>query len=127
METFLGNVAKHLYNEWDDNLSSVKLLMPNQRSRIFFLDELGHLIKRPIWQPHYVSIDDIMRDLSGYTPIERIRAIVELYKIYSKYHLESFDSFYFWGEALLNDFDQIDKYMVDADVLFTNLRDIKAM
>ena len=127
METFLGNVAKHLYNEWDDNLSSVKLLMPNQRSRIFFLDELGHLIKRPIWQPHYVSIDDIMRDLSGYTPIERIRAIVELYKIYSKYHLESFDSFYFWGEALLNDFDQIDKYMVDADMLFTNLSDIKAM
>lgn len=127
METFLGNVAKHLYNEWGDNLSSVKLLMPNLRSRIFFLDELGKLIKRPVWQPNYVSIDDIMRDMSGYAPIERIRAIVELYKIYSKYHLESFDSFYFWGEALLNDFDQIDKYMVDADMLFTNLSDLRSM
>ncbi len=38
-----------------------------------------------------------------------------------------FDSFYFWGEVLLNDFDQIDKYRVDADMLFSTCATWKDM
>lgn len=125
MNTFLGNVARHLYGQYGDEISSVRMLLPNTRSRLFFLDELGALIANPVWQPQYTSIDEIMREISGFAPVDRVRAVVELYKVYSKYHQEKFDSFYFWGEMLLNDFDQIDKYRVDADMLFTNLSDLK--
>ena len=38
---------------------------------------------------------------------------------------ESFDKFVFWGEMLINDFDDIDKYLVDARRLFTNIKDLK--
>ena len=126
-KSFLGNVAHHLYEQYGDMLSDVTIVMPNMRSRLFFLDELGKLIDRPVWHPHYESIDGLMQNLSGYKPLEHIRAIVELYKVYSRHHNENFDSFYFWGEVLLNDFDQIDKYMVDADMLFANLADLKAI
>ncbi len=38
---------------------------------------------------------------------------------------ETFDDFYFWGEILLDDFDDIDKYMVNAEDLFSNLLQLK--
>ena len=38
---------------------------------------------------------------------------------------ESFDEFAYWGELLLNDFDDIDKHLVDAKSLFTNVRELK--
>ena len=127
METFLGNVARSLYDEFGEDISSVRILLPNTRSRLFFLDELGRLIRRPVWQPRYTTVDEVMRSLAGYAPVERVRAVAELYKVYSRYHKEGFESFYFGGEVLLNDFDQIDKYRVDADMLFSNLRDLKDM
>lgn len=125
METFLGNVARYLYDKYGDDISSVKILLPNTRSRLFLLDELGKLISRPVWQPGYVTIDEMMRQVAGLVPVDRVRAVVELFSIYSKYHDETLDSFYFWGEMLLGDFDQVDKYMVDADMLFANLSDLK--
>lgn len=127
MDTFLGNVARCLYDELGDGISSARILLPNARSKLFFLDELGGLIRRPLWQPRYVTVDDLMCELSGFAPADRVRAVVELYKVYSRYHKETFDSFYFWGEMLLNDFDQIDKYLVDAEMLFSNLRDLKEL
>ena len=53
--------------------------------------------------------------------------ITDLFKVYSEYHDEPFDKFYFWGEMLLGDFDLIDKYMIDADMLFRNIYDLKVL
>ena len=41
--------------------------------------------------------------------------------------LDSFDRFYHWGEMILHDFDQIDKYLVPAKALYQNLRDQKGL
>ena len=53
--------------------------------------------------------------------------LFELYNAYRKIKKspESFDDFFFWGDMLLNDFDDIDKYLVNAPDLFTNIKDIK--
>ncbi|MEG1405926.1 MAG: PD-(D/E)XK nuclease family protein, partial [Alistipes sp.] len=58
---------------------------------------------------------------------DRVRLVTELYKIYAEYHAEPFDKFYAWGELLLNDFDTIDKYLIDADRLFCNISDLKEL
>ena len=52
-----------------------------------------------------------------------------LHKVYSRFLQaeESFDEFYFWGELLLRDFDDLDKQLVDARQLFQNIEGIKAM
>lgn len=52
-------------------------------------------INRPIWQPTFVSIQELMEHVSGLHTSDRIKLIVELYKVYSKHHQETFDSFYF--------------------------------
>ena len=126
-QTFLGEVASKLYEQYGDEISSLTIVLPSRRARLFFSDEISRLIDHPIWQPEYISMDDIMRQAASYETGEKVRIITELYKVYSQYHEESFDKFYFWGEMLLSDFDLIDKYMIDADTLFRNLCDIKEL
>ena len=125
-QTFLSEVAEKLYDKYGDEISSLTLVFPSRRARLFFSDALSNIISKPIWQPSYMSMDDIMCQASSYTIGDKIQLITELYNIYSKHHTtDGFDKFYFWGEMLLNDFDLIDKYLIDADMLFCNIYDIK--
>ena len=60
---------------------------------------------------------------------DKFSLIVELYQAYKK-HIDSaerFDRFYYWGEMLLADFDDIDKYMIDASYLFKDLSNQKEL
>ena len=49
------------------------------------------------------------------------------YKRVSKKSTDSFDEFLKWSTILLNDFNDIDRNLVDAKQLFTNLRDLKKL
>lgn len=127
-QTFLSEVAQKLYSRYGEDISSLTLVFPSRRARLFFSDSLSEIINKPIWQPSYISIDDLMHEASSIEVGEKILLISELYKIYKQHHpAEQFDKFYFWGEILLNDFDLIDKYMIDADMLFSNINDIKEL
>lgn len=126
MPTFLQELTQRLLSSCHNDLSSLVVMLPSLRARAFFNDALAHSANKPIWQPRRITIEEIMERGSGLICGERIRLISELFKIYSEYHpLESFDKFYFWGEMLISDFDLIDKYMVDANMLLRNIEDIK--
>ena len=125
MKSFLAEVAADLYGRYGEALSRRSMLFPSRRARLFFTDALSAIARRPMWQPRWVAIDELMEEVSGLHVADRLRLITELYKVYSRYHTETFDKFYFWGEMLLADFDTIDKYLVDAGQLFRNLSDIK--
>ncbi len=128
MQTFLQEAAQRLYERYGSDISSLHIVLPSRRARLFFSDALAAIIDKPIWQPRYLSMDDIMTKYSSLQVGEKIRLITELYRIYAEYHpSETFDKFYFWGEVLLSDFDLIDKYMIDADMLFRNLYDLKEL
>lgn len=126
-QTFLAEVASKLYEQYGNEISTLTIVLPSRRARLFFSESLSHLADKPIWQPEYLSIDDVMSQAASYKKGDKIRIITELYKIYSQHHNESFDKFYFWGEMLLSDFDLIDKYMIDADMLFCNISDLKEL
>lgn len=127
MASFLGEVARSLYSKYGEELSSLCLLFPSRRARLFFSEELSKLTSKPLWEPRWLSIDELMEQLSGLHSGDRLRLVTELYKVYSKHHNEDFDHFYFWGEMLLSDFDMIDKYRVDARMLFRNISDLKEL
>ncbi len=127
MTGFLHQVAECLYREYGEGISSLRILLPNRRAQLFFSDALSSVADKPLWQPHYMSIDDVMGEMTELRTGDHVRLMVELYKVYSEHHEESFDSFYFWGEMLLADFDSIDKYMVDAKMLFSNINDLREL
>lgn len=127
MKGFLEEVAQDLYGRYGEALSERAMLFPSRRARLFFVDALSRIAPRPMWQPAWVTIDDLMSEISGLHTADRVRLVTELYKVYSKYHAESFDKFYFWGDMLLTDFDTVDKYLIDADQLFRNISEIKEL
>ena len=125
MKGFLEEVAADLYARYGEGLSDRAVLFPSRRARLFFVDALGRIAGRPMWQPEWVTINDLTGEISALHTGDRVRRITELYKVYSAYHNEPFDKFYFWGDMLLTDFDTIDKYLIDAQMLFRNISEIK--
>lgn len=123
----MGEVAHSLYGRHGENFSSLALLFPSRRARLFFAEELAVLCDRPLWEPEWLSLDKLMEELADLHVGDRLRLITELYRVYSHHHQEEFDHFYYWGERLIADFDMVDKYRVDADMLFCNIADLKAL
>ena len=127
METFLQLVAQDLYKKVGNDLSRTVVVFPNKRASLFFNEQLAAQSDRPLWSPAYVSISDLFRQLSPWKAGDPIRLVCELYRVFREETKseETLDDFYFWGELLISDFDDVDKNLVDADRLFSNLQDLK--
>lgn len=127
METFLNIVAKDLYNKYGTDLSRVAVIFPNKRAGLFFNEYLAAEAGQPIWSPAYLSISELFRKLSDLKAGDPIKLVCELYKVFCREtkSTETLDDFYFWGELLISDFDDADKNLVDADRLFSNIKDLK--
>ena len=127
MKTFLQLVAQDLYSKIGNDLSRTAIVFPNKRASLFFNEHLANQSDQPLWSPAYVSISELFQQLSVLKLGDPIRLVCELYKVFREETKseESLDDFYFWGELLISDFDDVDKNMVDADKLFTNLQDLK--
>lgn len=125
--TFLHLVVSDLLQRYPNGLSDISLVFPNRRAGLFFNKFLSESINKPMWAPNVVTINDTMLRISDLKMADPIAMVSDLYEVYC--HItgskESFDDFYFWGEVLLSDFDQIDKYQVDVQRLFANIKDLK--
>lgn len=88
---------------------------------------LAARIEKPVWAPSTLTINELFRSYSPLQIAGNEILLFELYKVYGnlKKQPESFDDFYYWGDMLLNDFDDVDKYLVNASMLFRNVLDIK--
>ena len=127
MQSFLQLVAHDLYTKIGNDLSRTVLVFPNKRANLFFNEYLAGESDQPIWSPAAMSISDLFQKLSVQKSGDPIRLVCELYKVFKEEtrSQETLDDFYFWGELLISDFDDVDKNMVDADKLFSNLQDLK--
>ncbi len=127
MKGFLKQVATHLFDIHRDNISQLTLVFPNRRGGVFFTSYLNNLITLPLISPQIITINELFTSLSPLHVPDRLSLIFRLYKVYreSTQSKELFDDFYFWGEMLISDFDQVDKYLVNARALFTNVTELK--
>lgn len=127
MKTFLQLVAKDLYSKIGNDLSRTAIVFPNKRAGLFFNEHLVAESDRPLWSPAYVSISELFRQLSPLKLGDPVRLVCELHKVFREETRseEGLDDFYFWGELLISDFDDVDKNLVDAGKLFSNLQDLK--
>ncbi|MCK5028268.1 MAG: PD-(D/E)XK nuclease family protein [Bacteroidales bacterium] len=129
MESFLKHIAHDLYTRYSDKISDLCIVFPNRRASLYFKKYLSELSDKPMWSPETTTINELMQEISGLTIADNIKLLFELYRIYKqiKKSEESFDDFYFWGEMMLNDFDDIDKYLVNPEDLFKNLKSLKSI
>ena len=127
MKPFLYQVAALFYARYGVDVSRLAFVFPNRRTGLFFQKYLSEVAKRPLFSPAILTINDLFARLAKRQTADRISQLFLLYSHYIRLSGtdESFDDFLYWGELLLNDFDDIDKYMVDARQLFRNLSDLK--
>lgn len=127
MIPFLQAVAQDVYRRYGDDLSRTAIVFPGKRAGLWFDRYLYECAGHPLWSPSYVTIDDLFGSLSALEKESPIRTVCLLHKIFCQLtgSTETLDDFYYWGELMLTDFDDIDKNLVEADRLFVNLSDIK--
>ena len=127
MKPFLYQVASLFYEKWGAEVSRLAFVFPNRRTGLFFQKYLSEVAETKIFSPTILTINDLFIQLSGKQSADRISMLFTLYDIYIRQSgsTETFDEFLYWGEMLLNDFDDIDKYMANAHMLFSNVTDLR--
>ena len=112
------------------DISTRAFIFPNRRSQVFFKKYLGEAVAasgKPIQAPEMLTINDFFYKVSGTRASDRVTLLLELYDCYKALNKspEPLDEFIFWGDVILGDFDDVDKYLVSPDRLFTNVKEFK--
>lgn len=125
-KSFLSYVASDMMAKVGGDLSRTAVVFPNKRASLFLNEQLVGLASRPIWSPSYTTISELFRRHSSRTVADQLKLVCDLHKSFaSKTSInETIDHFYGWGQLLLADFDDIDKNLADAGMLFANLTNI---
>lgn len=133
---FLRAVAKTYIPHLEDEkaIDNHIFIFPNRRSLLFFQKYLGQeyhaRFGKPLLSPNLQTINDFIIGFGGLKPVSSVKALYTLYESYSDIkgnNVESFDDFVYWGDIILKDFDDIDKYLVNAKQLFTNIKELKEL
>ena len=123
MKPFLKELAEEIFEKHGGQLDDLTIVFPNRRAGLFFRKYLAESIAQPVWSPNILSLEDFVRNLTTLQSLDKLSLIFKLYESYKKHNKaeEGFDRFFYWGEMLLKDFDELDRYLIDAQNLFTNL------
>lgn len=132
MTPFLKQVADHYYKSGD--IGSGFFVFPNRRSMMFFRKHLADAVAAdsgavPVIMPEMSTINDLFFKAARSRPADRVRLLLDLYDCYARLNpkAEPLDEFVFWGDVILGDFNDIDKYLVDPFRLFANVADFKSI
>ncbi len=125
---FLKQVAERFFAETGGELRDYTFVFPNRRASLFFRKYLTTCADRPFFAPAVTNINDFFRQLSHLKPLDKIHLQYRLYKVFKSVMPEfrdSFDDFIYKADVVLGDFDDIDKYLVKAESLYSNIKDLK--
>lgn len=126
-KTFLEELTTRIFLDFPGDLEEITLVFPNRRAGLFFAKALSRKITKPIWSPAIYSLEDFVYALTEMRPSDNLSLLLELYEVFTRETMfkEPFDRFYYWGDMLLKDFDEIDRNLIPAESLFTSLKNLK--
>lgn len=124
---FLKLVVQHLLQHYPNGLDKICLIFPSRRSITYFYKYMSECIHEPVWSPTCYTITDFYQKFTSLHIPHSLLLNAHLYRVYQQIHptAEDFEHFYAWGNVLLSDFDDIDKYRIDTKLLFSNIAKVK--
>lgn len=129
-DKFLENVARY-YLDKSADLRRTLLIFPNKRAIIFMRQYLKRCSDGAILMPAMRTMTSFLSEIADVPEASRLEQLFTLYDAYCEVSADidqtpaRFDSFRFWGDIMLEDFDDIDRQLIDADEIFTNLKRIQ--
>ena len=113
------------------NLEDLLFILPSKRAGVFLKHQLATLLEQPIFSPQIFSIEEFVEELSGIQSVPNTELLFRLYETYKNLtkssDQESFDSFSRWAQILLQDFNEIDRYLIPQEQIFDYLNAIKEL
>ncbi|GAB3709370.1 PD-(D/E)XK nuclease family protein [Flavobacterium koreense] len=126
--SFLNKLSKIIVADYSDNFSDLIVILPNRRAKVFLIDELKKETAQTIFSPEIISIEDFVQDIAGIRSIDSVELLFEFYNVYlsvTEKDQESFETFANWAKTLLQDFNEIDRYLLEPDKILKYLENIK--
>ena len=128
MTTFIFDVLKDLQNN-NVNFSNLTFILPSKRAGLFLKHQLSKVTSQTIFAPVIMSIEAFVEDLSELKNITNTELLFEFYSSYlhitKESERDSFESFSKWAQILLQDFNEIDRYLIPQENIFNYLGAIK--
>ena len=129
--TFLQQVAAHYCGPNVKNLDGTVFILPNKRAVLHLRNEMKAVLSGSGLShgPRFVSMNEFFQKLYGRETSDRISLLLALYECYKTVNpnAESLDEFIHWGNVMLSDFDNIDKYLADAEKIYVNVADFQSI
>ncbi len=124
MSNFIFDVLQDLQKD-SYNLSELTFILPSKRAGLFLKHQLSKISEKTIFAPKILSIEEFVEELSHLKSVNNTDLLFEFYTIYQKLtepsQQDSFESFSKWGQILLQDFNEIDRYLIPQYQIFEYL------
>ena len=121
MTSFICDVLKDLEVNSIDT-SKLRLILPNKRAGLFLKKEWASISKKTGFLPEILSIEYFIEELSQLRLLSSTELVFEFYSVYSELtpidERDSFDSFCKWAPTVLQDFNEIDRYLIPSQEIF---------
>ncbi|AMA50471.1 MULTISPECIES: PD-(D/E)XK nuclease family protein [Flavobacterium] len=131
MITFLDKLTLFLFNKYSNDLENIVIVLPNKRARVFLLDKIKQYFSQYAFAPTIISIEEFIQDLAGIRPLDNIELLFAFYDIYLEItpidEQQDFEQFSNWAKILLQDFNEIDRYLIKPNYVFSYLKEIEVL
>ncbi|WP_116789907.1 PD-(D/E)XK nuclease family protein [Flavobacterium psychrotrophum] len=127
--TFLDKLSAQLVADYGAQLSGITIILPNKRARVFLLESLKKQLTGTIFAPTITSIEDFVQDVANIRTSDPIELLFEFYNVYlgltPKDKQQPFENFANWAKTLLQDFNEIDRYLLNPKFVLSYLENIE--
>ncbi len=128
MTSFIHDVLIDLKNQSVD-ISQLAFILPSKRAGTFLRHEISSISSKTIFSPTILSIEEFVEEISQLEQLTSIELLFEFYEIYTKHtpkeNIEPFDVYSKWAQTLLQDFNEIDRYLIPSKNIFDYLNAIQ--
>ncbi|NQX85383.1 MAG: PD-(D/E)XK nuclease family protein [Flavobacteriaceae bacterium] len=130
MTSFIHEVLLDLKEKHFD-ISDLTFILPSKRAGTFLQKEISKIYKQTLFAPTIYSIEHFVEELSNLNILSNIELLFEFYTTYKsitpKATQDSFDAFSKWAQVLLQDFNEIDRYLIPQKKIFNYLSAIQEL
>lgn len=130
MSTFIENVLRDI-KEKNLDFSNIIFILPSKRAGIFLNNKLKNYINKTSFAPQILSIEDFIQSVSKLNQISGVELLFYFYSVYKSItpinQIETFDSFSKWAQILIQDFNEIDRYLIPNHQIFDYISDIQEL
>ncbi len=126
--SFLHHIARDI-SEKKLPFDQLIVIVPSERMITYFQKALFEIEGKPVLSPKIFTIDSWLKKLVDKPVLDRVPLLLELFEIYKlnpiEFETPTFENFLKWGQLLITDFEELDRYLIDPKQLFKNLSEIR--